>query len=738
MTHPVVPTVRRSLARCLLAAWLASVALLVTAHATPAASPTDPDLRARSVEAKLTLNEKLHLVHGTMPLPLQIPDSPPVPPGVPYTAGYIRGVPRLGIPDLLESDASLGVANPLQLRQGDGATALPSGLALAATFDPALAYASGAMMGAESRAKGFNVLLAGGVNLTRDPRNGRNFEYLGEDPLLAGTLAGQSIRGVQSQGVVSTVKHYVLNDQETQRRYLDAHIDEAALRESDLLAFELAIEKGRPGSVMCSYNLVNGFYACGNDHLLNQVLKGDWGYRGWVMSDWGAVSDVSYFNQGLDQESGEQLDDEVYFGAPLKAELAAGRVSRARLSDAVRRILRSVYAVGADQPKSVAPIDYAAHAKIARDAAAAGIVLLKNDGVLPLAETARTILLVGGHADLGVLSGGGSSQVTPSGEPPTLIPVGGSGPMGAFAKELIVPSSPLNALREALPDADIEFASGYDADRAAAGARHVDLVIVFATRWQMEGRDSGSLSLPEGQDELIDKVSRANPNTIVVLETGNPVRMPWLAGVRAVLEAWYPGQEGGAAIADVLTGAVNPSGRLPMTFPVDESQNPRPVITGFGDPDRTRIVVDYVEGADVGYRWFARHDLKPLFAFGYGLSYTRFAYADLSARDAPSPDVSFTVRNTGARPGATTAQIYLLSAAGHPVRRLVAFGKTSLEPGASRQLTLSIDPRLLAHWDSARHGWQIDAGDYVLALADAADQLLQQTTLHLKLRRLPA
>ncbi|MET0374839.1 MAG: glycoside hydrolase family 3 N-terminal domain-containing protein, partial [Rhizorhabdus sp.] len=302
------------------------VMLLLAGSAAGAQAPVaDPTARAAATEAQMTDDERFQLLYGVMPF--NIPGLAQIDParikGIPAVAGYVKGIARLGVPDLLETDASLGVANPMQLRQ-DQATALPSGLALAASFDPGLIHEGGRMIGAETRAFGYNVLLAGGVNLARDPRNGRNFEYLGEDPLLAGVMGGESIRGIQSQGVISTIKHLSLNAQETNRATLDARIDEAGHRESDLLAFEIAIERGEPGSVMCAYNLVNGAHSCGNDHLLNTVLKRDWGYKGWVMSDWGAVGDVSFFNAGLDQQSGAQLDKQIWFGEPLKREFAAG------------------------------------------------------------------------------------------------------------------------------------------------------------------------------------------------------------------------------------------------------------------------------------------------------------------------------------------------------------------------------------------------------------------------------
>jgi beta-glucosidase len=694
------------------------------------------DQRAAATEAKMTDAERFGLLHGILAVVLPIPGMAPlkIPDDIKPTAGYVEGVPRLGIPALVESDASLGVANPLQLRTGDVATAMPSGLAAAASFNLALASRAGAVIGNEARAKGINVQLAGGANLARDPRNGRNFEYLGEDPLLAGLMAGASIRGIQSEGVISTLKHFALNDQETLRNSLDARIEEAGLRESDLLAFEIALEQGQPGSVMCAYNQVNSSYACGNDFLLNKVLKGEWAYKGWVMSDWGAVHDVSYFSLGLDQQSGSQVDKQIWFDGPLQAEVAAGRVNKARVSDAVRRILRSLYAVGADRPRSESVIDYTAHAKIARESAVEGIVLLKNDGVLPLAATTKSIIVIGGHADIGVMSGSGSSQVTPYGAASTMIPVGGTGMMGGFMRQLIMPSSPLKALQAELPAARIEYDSGYFPENAAAIASHADVVIVFATQWQSEGSDAGSLTLPEAQDELISKVARANPNTIVVLETGNPVRMPWLNEVKAVVEAWYPGQEGGVAIADVLMGIVNPSGRLPVTFPVEEQQNPRPQIPGLGLPEGSPVNVNYSEGSDVGYRWFASKGIKPLFPFGYGLSYTQFEMTSFRLTNAKVPVVKLRVRNTGSMPGATVSQIYLVSAADRAVRRLVGFSKSALSPGESRDVSITIDPRLLASWDMDNSRWKVTRGKYVFAVGDSADALGATAELELKMR----
>lgn len=689
-------------------------------------SASDPDIRAAAVEAALTDEERHRLLTGYVPF--AFPGMPPVEPVVNPSSGRVRGVPRLGIPDLVESDASLGVTNPMGVRPGDTATALPSGLALAASFNPQLAEETGKLVAAEARSRGFNVLLAGGANLTRDWFGGRNFEYLGEDPLLAGVMAGASIKGVQSKGVVSTLKHFSLNAQETLRDTANARIEDAAHRESDLLAFQIAIERGRPGSIMCGYNLVNGAYACENDHLLNKVLKQDWGYKGWVMSDWGAVHSAQALVKGLDQQSGSQLDKQVWFDAPLKAEIVAGRIPKSRLSDAVRRVLRSVFAVGADKLQPQPVTDPALHSALARRAAAEGMVLLKNNGILPLANDARSILVVGGFANVGVMSGWGSSQVTPKGGYGAVVPLGGRSGFSELSRQNIHPSAPLAALKAAFPKAAVSFESGYFPEAAAAYAAKADLVIVIATQWQGESIDASGLNLPNGQNVLIEAVAAANPNTVVVLETGNPVTMPWLNNVSAVLQAWYPGSEGGPAIADVLTGKVNPAGRLPMTFPASVDQAPRSVPPGQGDPVGTRIDIDYVEGANVGYRWYAARGTKPLFAFGHGLSYTSFEQQGLAmSRRGRRIEASLAVANTGSRSGAEVSQLYLVEAAGRPVRKLVGFARTELEPGASQRVKLEIDPRLLANWDGKE--WLVAGGTYRFRLGRSAEELLDQEAI---------
>ena len=692
------------------------------APATPWMNPRlTPDQRAGLLLKAMTLDEEIILVHGSMGIPF----LPGVPKAALGSAGYVPGVPRLGIPALQESDASLGVANPFFVRAHDGATPLPSGLATAATWNPELAYRGGAMIGSEAWKKGFNVLLAGGANLARDPRNGRNFEYLGEDPLLTGTLAGEAIRGIQDQHVVSTTKHFALNDQETGRMVLDARIDPAAFRESDLLAFELAIEGGHPGSVMCAYNKVAGAYACGNDMLLNQVLKGDWKYPGWVMSDWGAVHSVDDALHGLDQESGQQIDKQVYFDKPLKAAVESGQVPRARLDDMVRRILRSMFAEGLfDHPPVKSDIDYDADARVAQAVAEQGTVLLKNDSVhhqpvaiLPLAKTTKRIVVIGGHADVGVLSGGGSSQVEPVGGPALQLKMPGAGGMSMFRTAVYDPSSPLKAIRAAAPGAQVDYVDGTDPKAAADAARGADVAVVFATQWQMEGYDAPNLSLPDGQDALISAVAAANPHTIVVLETGNPVLMPWLGKVPAVLEAWYPGARGGEAIAAILFGDVNPSGRLPISFPASEAQLPRPTVPGAGLDEKTPFVVDYPEGANVGYRGFEAREQAPLFPFGFGLSYTRFDYYELTVRGGDNIRTSFTVRNIGDRAGMETVPVFAarqIGPQGWGQRRLIGWKKIELKAGESRRVLIDADPRVLATFDPESHRWKTGGRLYVV------------------------
>ena len=694
-----------------------------------------PEDRARAALAAMTPDEKLQLVFGYSDQALtevsKVPDDIVSPKLKTYvvthlvkgSAGFVPGVPRLGIPDQTQTDASIGVRNSFI-----PSTALPSSLATAASFDPEVSRAGGAMIGAEARATGHNTMLSGGVNLAREPRNGRNFEYTGEDPLLAGTMAGALIEGIQSNRIVSTIKHYAVNDQETLRTSLDVTIAAEAMRQSDLLAFELAIEKGQPGSVMCSYNLINGRWGCENDYLLNTVLKHDWGFKGFVMSDWGAVhSTVGAANGGLDQFTGFCCaGDKPWFAPPrMKAALQAGQISQARLDDMVTRILWALFAKGAvDDPVKIAPVDYAAHAAVSQKAAEESLVLLKNDGGLLPLRGIKSIAVIGGNADKGVIAGGGSSDVTP---------VGGA---IMIDDHTFLPSPPLDALKRELPRAKIAFDSGGDLASAAALAAQSDVAIVFVTQHDSEGYD-GKLELAGNQDALVATVAKANPKTIVVVESGGAVFMPWAPEVPAILEAFYPGIRGGAAIARILTGKVNPSGHLPISFPASPEQLAHPVIAGLGLPNETPAAVTYDEGAAIGYKWYDAKGYRPLFSFGHGLSYTSFALSGLTAQaDGKAVRVSFSIKNVGKRAGKGVAQVYVAPAdwkqAGWEApKRLGTFAKADLKPGQAKRIELAVDPRLLATYEAAGNNWHIKAGAYRLMLGEASDGAMQAAEITL-------
>ena len=731
---------RRRLDHCLiLACAIGMASMSATAVQAPERpwmnTALSPDQRAALLLKAMTQDEKFRLIRSDFG---EANNGRPMPVGALNSAGYVPAISRLGLPALQESDAGLGVARPDL--NGKGATALPSGLATAASFDPQLAYAGGAMIGSEARRRGFNVLLAGGVDLERDPRNGRNFEYAGEDPLLAGTIVGHAVQGVQSQQVIVTVKHYALNALETGRTTLSAQIDPKAARESDLLAFEIAIGIGHPGAVMCAYNRVNAVYACENDWLLNQVLKHDWAYPGFVMSDWGAVHSAGKaVLAGLDQESaGESFDQTVYFDKPLRAAVASGEVPQARIDDMVRRILRSMFAVGViDHPSKQGPLDYAADGAVAQRAEEAGAVLLRNEhDLLPLSSKLASIAVIGGHADLGVLSGGGSSAVTPpDGNATNELPPPQAWPGPRFYQ----PSPPLAAISRRV-HGKVQFNDGRDIAAAAQLAAHSDVAVVFVEQWSAESFDWPHMTVPDSQDALVAAVAKANLHTIVVLENNGPLSMPWLGQVGAVMEAWYPGARGGEAIARLLFGEVAPAGRLPMSWTRDESQLPRPQIPGAGftpiglmPQGQPADSVDYnIEGADVGYRWFQRRGIEPLFAFGYGLSYTQFGYDKLQVQWKSGRLVaSFDVRNQGKRDGVDVPQLYVTMPGTRQTRRLVGWSRVSLKAGETRHVEIVADPRILANYDSATHAWLRPAGRYQLQLGHSSSSFEGSSNIEL-------
>src|SRR5579872_2969403 len=517
-----------------------------------------PDERASMVLKEMTLDEKISLLHGT-----GMKDLSPMSPLAIYSnggAGYTVGIPRLAIPGIQSSDAAYGVR--MSGENGRYSTALPACVAGAASWDLQGAFEYGALIGRELRAQGYNMSLGGGVNLTREPRDGRTFEYMGEDPVLAGRMVASVMRGEQAQHVLGDIKHYALNDQESGRNAVNVNIDERSARESDLLAFEIGVEESDVGAVMCSYNRVNGDYACENRYLLTDVLKKDWKFKGFVVTDWGgAHSTAKASAAGLDQEQ----PGWIFYGDELKKDVESGKVPQAELDDHVHRILRAMFATGVlDNPPQKSVVDVERGFEVAQKLSEQSIVLLKNEGgQLPLdASNVHTIAVIGPHADVGMISGGGSAQVDPPGGNAILPPGKGQ---TRWLEPVWFPTSPLKSIRAKAPGATVQFNSGFNPEEAAALAKKADVAVVFAYQWESEDMDLPSLALPEHQDELIAKVAEANPHTVVVLETGGPVTMPWVDKVSAIVEAWYAGSAGSDAVADVLFGDVNPSGKLPLT-----------------------------------------------------------------------------------------------------------------------------------------------------------------------------
>lgn len=693
-----------------------------------------PDARADLLIQQMTLDEKIQMVHGVIGGQ-----------GSLGGAGFVPGIPRLGIPDLQMTDGRSGVAN--SGLHGRYATALPSALANAASWDVKSAYEYGALLGKEVRELGFNVSLGGTSNLIREPRNGRNFECLGEDPILIGEMLGQELKGTQDQKVIGNINRYVANDQETGRLVGNVVIDKRALQETDLLAFKIAIKESGVGTVMCAYNRLNGIYTCENPYVIDDVLKKSWGFNGWVMSDWGAThSTVPSALAGFDQE----MPDGRYYGDALKEAVQANQVPMERLDDMVHRILRTEIAVGVfDNPATPQPVNPFADAEVAQQIEERGLVLLKNsNALLPLSPTKiKSIAIIGGHADVGVISGGGSDQVSPAGGNAVHFapPLRGGPPNPSFQ-----PSSPLNAIHAEAPAANVQFDPGTDPSTAAQLAAKSEIAIVFVIQPTREGADVRSLSLPDTQDELISKVAAANRRTIVVVESGGPVLMPWIDSVSAVVEAWFPGIRGGEAIASVLFGGVNPSGRLPVTFPRSEADIPYPQIfgmdlllnPGYGSNEpggRGRnpfppFDINYTEGLKVGYKWYEAENKRPLFPFGFGLSYTTFSFSKLTTASGADPQISFDVTNKGKRTGGEVAQVYveLPQEAGEPFKRLVAWEKIQLAPGETKPVTISLDPQYLSIFDSNEESWKLVPGDYKVYIGGSSEDLSLNGTIAIK------
>ena len=621
--------------------------------------------------------------------------------------GYTNSIPRLCIPLAAEEDGPAGVADGVH-----GATQLPAPVNNAATWDSQEARQYGEVIGDEEWAKGNDVVYGPTINIDRDPRWGRNYESLSEDPYLAGTLAAAEIKGIQSQGPIAEVKHYAVYNQETNRNKPadDDVVSQRAIHEIYLPAFYDAATRGKAGAVMCAYSSPNGIYACQNPLL--SVLENDWGWSGFVGSDYGAThSTAASADAGLDQEQNSR-----HFGA-LPAAVAAGQVSMATINEAVTRILTEMFRFGLfnHQPTGTERTNAStpAHIAFAQLDSEEGTVLLKNAAhVLPLTPAVSSVAVIGADGSTRPeTAGGGSSRVNPS--QPVVSPLRG-------------------ITARAGSGATVTSYPGTSPSSSAQTARKADVAIVFASNFEYEGRDLPNITLQGNQNAVISAVARANPRTIVVLNTGGPVTMPWLPKVRGVLEAWYPGQRDGDAIASILFGDTDPSGHLPETFPASLRQTPDPKQSEFPWADGK---VRYDEGLRVGYRYYDTAGVTPLFPFGYGLSYTTFSYSGLKlstanvqnaasrpGQSAPLEKVIATVTNTGSVAGSDVAQLYLSdpAAAGEPARQLKGYQRVTLRPGQATRVHFTLDRHALSYYDTPAGGWVLPDGDYTVRMGDSS------------------
>jgi beta-glucosidase len=576
-------------------------------------------------------------------------------------------------------------------------------LALSATWDPKLAATFGEIAGRETADRGEQLIEAPGVNIVRIPRNGRNFEYFGEDPYLSGALAVAEIRAIQQQGVIAEVKHYAANNQETDRKSVNEIIDERTLREIYLPAFEEAVKQGKVGAVMCAYPSINGQFGCENLHLLKDVLREQWGFKGFVQSDYTAThSTIAAAKAGLDLE----MKHDNFYDAGMKDAVATGKLPEAVVDTMLVRRYSQMFQVGTfDKSYAVTPIPAERDGAVARSIAEQGAVLLKNDNhLLPLhAKQLHRIVVIGPYARTAHTGGGGSSSV-----------------------KALYTVDPVEGIAKVVgPDITVAYDDGANPVVAATKAASADITIVMVGDMDSEGRDRPNLSLPDKQDDLISAVAAANPRAIVVLKTGGPVLMPWLGKVPAVLEAWYPGEEDGTVVADLLFGKANPSGKLTVTFPRSAADVPAYTPQQYPGVGGTAV---YSEGLQVGYRWYDARRIEPLFPFGFGLSYTCFSFGNLhvSSQDAGgSVHVTLAVTNTGSLAGADVVELYVAApaTAGEPPRQLKGFAKVHLVPGESTRVSLVLSPRAFSIWNVAAKRWSIVVGNHEIFVGDSSRDL---------------
>jgi len=651
-----------------------------------------PGRRAALLVQRMTLDEKISQIHM-----MDVRNHP----------REVTGLARLGIPPFKVTNGPLG-AGPGDSRRPEPATALPSALALAASWDPALAREFGDVAGQEVADRGEDVIEGPGLNIARVPQNGRNFEYFGEDPFLSGRMGVAEVRAIQQQRVIAEVKHFAANNQENHRKTINEIIDERTLRELYLPAFEAAVKEGDAGAVMAAYPSVNGEFCSENTHLLRDILRDDWGFEGFVQSDYtGTTNGLRAARAGLDLAmKPDHYSDEV------KAAVTSGQIPETCIDAMVTRRFTEMFRFGLfDQARKTEAIPAAKDGAIARAIAGECAVLLKNDHTtLPLdANVTHSIAVIGPFAGAAVTGGGGSSAVKP------LYTVG-----------------PVDGIRRrAGAKVVVTFDSGTNAAAAAAIAKSAEVALVMVGNRDSEGRDRPNLSLPNNQDALISAVAAANPRTIVILKTGGAVLMPWLDQVPAVLEVWYPGEEDGNVVADLLFGDVNPGGKLPLTFPTTGSEVPASTPEQYPGVNGSAV---YSEKLLVGYRWYDAHNVEPLFPFGYGLSYTTFKVDKLSVSrfsDKTGVRLAFNVVNTGSRAGAEVVQVYVAAPpdAGEPPKQLKGFAKIKLKPGEKRRVTIALDRRAFSIWDTSAGHWVLAPGQHQILVGTSSRDLPLRSTV---------
>lgn len=707
-----------------------------------------PDVLERKVDetlAQMTLDEKIAIIHA-------------------QSKFSSRGIPRLGIPDFWCDDGPHGVRPETlwdewasALQSNDSCTAYPSLTCLAASWDRDLALLYGKSVGEEARYRGKNVLLGPGVNIARTPLCGRNFEYMGEDPYLAGQIAAPYIQGVQQNGVGACVKHYALNNQEFKRSGINANVDDRALYEIYLPAFKNAVQEGGAWSLMSSYNRYQNEYVSHNPRLLKDILKGEWGWDGAVISDWGAVHATDgAAGGGLDMEFGTHTDgvarnvanayDSYYLAQPYKAKLLSGELPMEELDEKARRVLRLIFRTLPDG-KNFGRMNTPAHDEDCRKIGSEGIVLLRNEGVLPIKADARRIVVLGENAIRPMVVGGSSSSLKAQHE-----------------------ISPLDGIRAAFPEAEVIYERAYysgeptpgnynygqydiseerpaaqllsDALAALDGADYVLFIggLNKNRKQDCEGQDREGYELPYGQNEVIETLAAARPDIIYVNISGTPVAMPFAGKVGAIVQAWYLGSETGHALADVLSGRVNPSGKLPFTFPVALEDGPVKTerqYPGIRD-ENGNWQVYYDEGIYVGYRWYDTKQVPVLFPFGYGLSYTSFEYGEVKASSGVMRDklsLRIPITNTGSVAGAEVVQLYIQdpeASVDRPAKELKGFEKVWLEPGETKQVRFTIGRDALSFFDAEKHEWVAESGRFIAKIGASVEDIRSEVEFELK------